>query len=84
MTFSAKATGGEYKHTLTINEMPKHKHGLSISLATDAGNAGGSSVQGSAYSPPKSNFDWCNYGGGSIAHNNIQPYIVAYMWKRTA
>ena len=22
--------------------------------------------------------------GGSQAHNNLQPYIKAYMWKRTA
>lgn len=30
----------------------------------------------------------CNYGvadnGGDISHNNLQPYITCYMWKRTA
>ena len=25
-----------------------------------------------------------NYDGGDIPHNNLQPYITCYMWKRTA
>ena len=34
MSFTANSTGGEYKHKLTIDEMPSHKHAVYIQNST--------------------------------------------------
>lgn len=81
-TYAAGSTGGEAAHTLTVDEMPKHNHGLDN--YNSAGNATpfltvqhqdkigyGGNVQ-------------TMYAGGSKAHNNMPPYLSVYMWKRTA
>lgn len=77
---TVEKTGGEKTHTLTTNEIPKHKHEIAVrnNLATGlyetkATNATGD--VGSAYTQE---------AGGGQAHNNLQPYITCYMWKRTA
>ena len=71
-------TGGEKKHTLTTNEIPKHKHEIAVRnnsatglYETKATNATGD--VGRAYTQE---------AGGGQAHNNLQPYITCYMWKR--
>lgn len=73
-------TGGEKTHTLTTNEIPKHKHGIAARnnsatglYETKATNATGD--VGSAYTQE---------AGGGQAHNNLQPYITCYMWKRVS
>lgn len=78
---AAEKTGGAKTHTLTTDEMPAHTHTSSQQLGTGAfpvmpqGAASGSDVN--------SNYTSNSTGGGG-AHNNLQPYIVVYMWKRTA
>ena len=37
MSFTSGATYGKYKHTLTVNEMPAHRHGTNV-LQFDTGN----------------------------------------------
>ncbi len=78
---TAEKTGGAKTHTLSIGEMPAHNHRLK------RGNYGDVRVEEIAYSDG-SNSAWNDSGientGGGGAHNNLQPYITVYMWKRTA
>jgi len=70
-------TGGAKTHTLTTSEIPSHTHALDAS-----DNPGGSGAIEVAGGSPTSTQSTQATGGGS-AHNNLQPYIVAYKWKRT-
>ena len=81
--------GGEKTHKLTTGEMPSHKH----SLNNDGGNIGyydgsnGSYRYSTGWNPQSTRTDISissGSTGGSQAHNNLQPYITCYMWKRTA
>lgn len=75
------ATGGAETHTLSIAEMPSHNHSLSPSLTRGSGTDGNPDVASGGGN--QGSFSISNTGGGG-AHNNLQPYIVVYMWKRTA
>lgn len=75
---TAGATGGEETHTLTIAEMPAHSHEMYF--------GSGSSYVASNAGPTGSNTSYSGYiapSGGGGAHNNMPPFIVAYIWKRT-
>lgn len=82
---SVEKTGGEKTHELTINQIPSHQHNI------QGANSSGSSVNWTdravSYSSDAVGYNAgvrTNYQGGSEAHNNLQPYITCYMWKRTA
>ena len=78
-------TGGEKTHTLTITEMPGHTHiipskqtaGNVSSTEGERANAGGTGSWASYNNKTSSN-------GGGLSHNNLQPYITCYMWKRVS
>ena len=75
---TVEETGGAKTHTLTISEMPAHTHSAfkattyeNMSIHDIGGYRGQASVNTGST-------------GGGAAHNNVQPYITVYMWKRTA
>jgi len=71
-------TGGAKTHTLTVNEIPAHTHTYTKPNSA-IGGGGGSDLRRS----PDGTFNTGSTGGGA-AHNNLQPYIVKYVWERTA
>lgn len=81
-TFKINSTGGEYKHKLTVDEMPSHTHKLQF--------RGGQNVQpNDPYADDKPMLQGSSaYGtnvdnaGGDGSHNNVQPYVTVYFWKR--
>ena len=80
---TVEKTGGEKTHTLTVNEMPSHRHTL---LIKTAGSGTNEKYQWGADSVQKDNMgdNFTDYVGGGQSHNNLQPYITCYMWKRVS
>ena len=73
-------TGGEKTHVLTINEMPIHNHNIHVGWGDTGLGAGYARVDANN---PENRWGVDNSGGGQ-AHNNLQPYITDYFWRRTA
>lgn len=81
---TVEKTGGEKKHTLTVNEMPAHTHMNRVMADNDSDPYWGKDnyVKAGANSQ-EAGADTEATGGGQ-AHNNLQPYITCYMFKRIA
>lgn len=90
---------GAYEHLLTQAEIPKHKHSSDdkFDMFGSRASISGKESHGSGdYNKTTEEYgtgdmteaDWTkakeNYIGESKPHNNVQPSIVVYMWKRTA
>jgi len=77
---AVRETGGAKTHTLTVAQLPSHTHPIEVfnESGSPDGDVGGDSSSSSLGTTNT------QATGGGAAHNNLQPYITAYMWRRTA
>ena len=99
-TYNAGSTGGEATHQLTVGELPQHTHTASTNTTgshahtyrtfygtTGYGPDGASDREKTINTGSSGNHTHTvtiNNTGSNQAHNNLQPYIAVYIWKRTA
>lgn len=80
--------GGEKTHTLTISEMPSHRHttkeALCTRTTTDAGNNTVLRDPNRSNAGSITSTGYVSYVGNGTAHNNMHPYQVVAYWKRVA
>ena len=81
--YAAGSTGGEKEHTLTIEEMPSHNHPV---MSTDGQTTSQTFYPVQMLTKPGEFADnnAILQSGGSQPHNNMQPYIGAYKYRRIA
>ena len=84
---TVEETGGEKTHTLIASEIPEHTHTVYDTYPVIGSDPIGVST-GSTYiaklDEVESVLRTTSAVGSSGSHNNLQPYITCYMWKRTA
>lgn len=75
--------GGEKQHRLTISEMPSHGHRADSYFYAGSDIADRISADNNSGTRNPDAITIHNTGGDQ-PHNNLQPYYVVYIWKRTA
>ncbi len=82
---AVRETGGSKTHTLTTAELPAHTHQLgSNDSGTGTGGAAGNVEFTRDFGDGNGDAVTSSSVGSGNAHTIVQPYITAYMWRRTA
>lgn len=79
---TVEKTGGAKTHTLTVQEIPNHDHDLNA-VNEGVDNPNGGYHPGWTFNKQYTAQVMSASTGGGQAHNNLQPYITCYIWKRT-
>ena len=87
LTFTAGQKSGEFKHQITVGELPKESPYAILSAKQDGGlKSAAAATEGGAYAGrivvSVGENELVLFGGGE-RFNNIQPVIAVYCWKRT-
>lgn len=77
-------TGGEKTHTLTINEMPSHTHNAFLNADQSCQPYANGAQRWPTRHIDNAHANMIQSTGGGQAHNNLPPYLVVSIWKRTA
>ena len=90
-TYIAGDKDGEAKHTLTANELPNLGKFLAWNWKDQVDNHTGLFSNGGFKTLDRTmsrgddcGENWINVKGGEQPHNNMPPYLVVNIWKRTA
>lgn len=85
-TYPIGSVGGESSHTLTVNELPPHKHKISRVNWYDTPQSGGlnNSYAEKSYLKVDGTINMSGETGNGNSHNNMQPYLSVNIWERTA
>ena len=83
-SYTLGATGGEATHTLTVEEMPTHNHEVPMSFKSASTSTGTRFLANTTQGWWTDDYTESNYMGKSQPHNNMPPYLVVNIWKRTA
>jgi hypothetical protein len=83
---TAGETGGAETVTLTVDELPSHRHGMDNYLIDDGTEQmrgwNGFTMRGKEVFIAE--LVKTRAVGGNMPHENMPPYLVVYMWERTA
>ena len=83
-SFSNQQYGGEFTHRLSVAEMPSHSHSVvtweNYSMSPRTGVKVAKTYDGADGNNTSARTDAT---GGDQYHNNVQPYVAVYIWRRT-
>lgn len=89
--YAVGSTGGEAAHVLTVDEMPRHTHSPDDPNGKKFNMSASGDYRADDGTVAYTNGAWSNwvqnliyYTGGDKPHNNVPPYIAAYVWKCTS